>query len=81
TERCARGGYEFAEDGPVSEDCTSDESATLIDTAPMAPIPSVSPAAGRGPSSAPVEPAVQTVGLLGGVPGPRAPEPGAPEPT
>jgi hypothetical protein len=27
TERCARGGYEFAEEGPVSEDCTSDESA------------------------------------------------------
>ncbi|MGK5630092.1 right-handed parallel beta-helix repeat-containing protein [Streptomyces sp. URMC 123] len=26
-ERCARGGYEFAEDGPVSEGCTSDESA------------------------------------------------------
>ncbi|MFD9373992.1 right-handed parallel beta-helix repeat-containing protein [Streptomyces sp. NPDC059999] len=26
TERCARGGYEFAEDGPVTEDCTSDES-------------------------------------------------------
>ncbi|RLU89178.1 sporulation protein [Streptomyces griseocarneus] len=26
TERCARGGYEFAEDGTVSEDCTSDES-------------------------------------------------------
>ncbi|NXY98662.1 right-handed parallel beta-helix repeat-containing protein [Streptomyces sp. BR123] len=27
TERCARGGYEFAEDGPVAEGCTSDESA------------------------------------------------------
>ncbi|MEU8540394.1 right-handed parallel beta-helix repeat-containing protein [Streptomyces sp. NPDC048717] len=26
TERCARGGYEFPEVGPVSEDCTSDES-------------------------------------------------------
>ncbi|MFD3677538.1 right-handed parallel beta-helix repeat-containing protein [Streptomyces sp. NPDC058613] len=25
TERCARGGYEFAEDGPEAEDCTSDE--------------------------------------------------------
>ncbi|GAA1566792.1 right-handed parallel beta-helix repeat-containing protein [Streptomyces globosus] len=24
TERCARGGYEFAEDGPVAEDCTAD---------------------------------------------------------
>ncbi|MGW1071225.1 right-handed parallel beta-helix repeat-containing protein [Streptomyces sp. NPDC002537] len=27
TERCARGGYEFAEEGTVSEDCTSDESS------------------------------------------------------
>ncbi|MCB5183419.1 right-handed parallel beta-helix repeat-containing protein, partial [Streptomyces antimicrobicus] len=27
TERCARGGYEFAEEGPLAEGCTSDESA------------------------------------------------------
>ncbi|MFI5980413.1 right-handed parallel beta-helix repeat-containing protein [Streptomyces sp. NPDC051555] len=27
TERCSRGGYEFAEEGPLSEDCTSDEAA------------------------------------------------------
>ncbi|MGW5346206.1 right-handed parallel beta-helix repeat-containing protein [Streptomyces sp. NPDC004050] len=27
TEHCARGGYEFAEDGPVAEGCTSDEPA------------------------------------------------------
>ncbi|MCX5379874.1 right-handed parallel beta-helix repeat-containing protein [Streptomyces sp. NBC_00091] len=26
TERCARGGYEFAEDGPLAEECTGDES-------------------------------------------------------
>ncbi|MEU4353972.1 right-handed parallel beta-helix repeat-containing protein [Streptomyces virginiae] len=26
TERCARGGYEFAEDGPVAEECTGDGS-------------------------------------------------------
>lgn len=26
TERCARGGYEFPEDGPVAEGCTGDES-------------------------------------------------------
>ncbi|MFJ8208033.1 right-handed parallel beta-helix repeat-containing protein [Streptomyces sp. NPDC096033] len=25
TERCARGGYEFAEDGPLAEGCTGDE--------------------------------------------------------
>ncbi|MER6517764.1 right-handed parallel beta-helix repeat-containing protein [Streptomyces sp. NPDC060334] len=30
TERCARGGYEFAEDGPVTEDCTSDESGPRL---------------------------------------------------
>ncbi|MGG8410561.1 right-handed parallel beta-helix repeat-containing protein, partial [Streptomyces sp. 12297] len=26
TERCARGGYEFPEEGPVAHDCTSDDS-------------------------------------------------------
>ncbi|WP_416985318.1 right-handed parallel beta-helix repeat-containing protein [Streptomyces sp. T028] len=70
TERCARGGYEFAESGPdgapgagaVVEDCTSDESAGLRT------------AAGR-------ETAVQTtpssVGLLGPIPEQRVtvPEP------
>ncbi|MEU1693932.1 right-handed parallel beta-helix repeat-containing protein [Streptomyces hirsutus] len=61
TERCARGGYEFAESGaapgtggPVVENCTSDESGSLA--SPAAP-----------------EPAVQTTGhspgLLGTVPG------------
>ncbi|WP_405495721.1 right-handed parallel beta-helix repeat-containing protein [Streptomyces sp. NBC_00096] len=30
TERCARGGYEFAEDGPVAEECTSDESGPRL---------------------------------------------------
>ncbi|MET8111265.1 right-handed parallel beta-helix repeat-containing protein [Streptomyces prasinus] len=72
TERCARGGYEFAESGaapgtggPVVEDCTSDESG--------------------GPASPPAapEPAVQTTGhspgLLGPVPGQAAgPTPPAP---
>ncbi|MEW2414384.1 right-handed parallel beta-helix repeat-containing protein [Streptomyces sp. NPDC046866] len=28
TERCARGGYEFPEDGPLAEDCTADEPAS-----------------------------------------------------
>jgi hypothetical protein len=39
TERCARGGYEFAEEGAVVEDCTSDESAepAAVPTAPAAP--------------------------------------------
>ena len=43
TERCARGGYEFAEEGPVTEDCSSDESAAtaspLNGTPPPAPAP------------------------------------------
>ncbi|QIB47377.1 right-handed parallel beta-helix repeat-containing protein [Streptomyces aureoverticillatus] len=55
TERCARGGYEFAEDGPLVEDCTSDESAS---TKPAAP-------------EASVLTATQTAGLLGSVPGQR----------
>ncbi|MER5602216.1 right-handed parallel beta-helix repeat-containing protein [Streptomyces sp. NPDC002265] len=70
TERCARGGYEFAEagpdaasgSGPVVEDCTSDESAGV--RAPRAPEP---------------EPTVQqtaarSTGLLGAIPGQRVTE-------
>ncbi|MFE7126961.1 right-handed parallel beta-helix repeat-containing protein [Streptomyces sp. NPDC057617] len=52
TERCARGGYEFAEDGPTAEDCTSDESGVLT--------PSSEPPT--------VLTATQTTGLLGAVP-------------
>ncbi|MER6031642.1 right-handed parallel beta-helix repeat-containing protein [Streptomyces sp. NPDC001851] len=67
TERCARGGYEFADagpdagsgTGPVVEDCTSDESGGLR----------------RSPAR---ETAVQTVshsaGLLGSIPGQRSTE-------
>ncbi|MFE4664426.1 right-handed parallel beta-helix repeat-containing protein [Streptomyces sp. NPDC056716] len=68
TERCARGGYEFADagsdgaagTGPVIEDCTSDESGGIRPSAP--------------------EPAVQqttagTPGLLGAIPGQRTSEP------
>ncbi|MFI6698488.1 right-handed parallel beta-helix repeat-containing protein [Streptomyces sp. NPDC050509] len=36
TERCARGGYDFAEDGPTAEDCTSDESGVLAPPSPSA---------------------------------------------
>ncbi|MCZ9344018.1 sporulation protein, partial [Streptomyces sp. TRM76130] len=67
TERCARGGYEFADAGPdaggagpVVEECTSDESAGL-----------------RPPPQS-REPAVQAVtgsaGLLGSIPGQRSGE-------
>ncbi|MFF3326848.1 right-handed parallel beta-helix repeat-containing protein [Streptomyces sp. NPDC002889] len=64
TERCARGGYEFGEDdGPLIEDCTSDESAVRATAVPATP---------------PVLTATQSPGLLSAVPGPRAPAP-APE--
>ena len=52
TERCARGGYEFAEDGPTVEDCTSDESGMLTPT----------------PERTPVVTATQSPGLLGTIP-------------
>ncbi|WEV24200.1 right-handed parallel beta-helix repeat-containing protein [Streptomyces sp. 71268] len=68
TERCARGGYEFAEPGPTSEDCTSDESATHAPPPPT-------PGGGAGPTGALGQPAVQTVGLLGGVPSQSAAAP------
>ncbi|ARP73498.1 sporulation protein [Streptomyces sp. MUSC 125] len=76
TERCARGGYEFADPapddgsgtGPVMDDCTSDESGSL-----------------RQPTAheAAVETVRQSAGLLGSVPGQRAeqePPTGAAEP-
>ncbi|MEU5434227.1 right-handed parallel beta-helix repeat-containing protein [Streptomyces sp. NPDC020719] len=55
TERCARGGYEFGEDGPVVEDCTSDESG-VRSAGHEPPVPQT---------------ATQTMGLLSTVPGPR----------
>ncbi|MFI1102780.1 right-handed parallel beta-helix repeat-containing protein [Streptomyces melanogenes] len=58
TERCARGGYEFGEDGPVAEECTSDESG-------------VRPGAPEPPA---VQTATQTMGLLSTVPGQRPTE-------
>ncbi|MEV4945616.1 right-handed parallel beta-helix repeat-containing protein [Streptomyces sp. NPDC053755] len=60
TERCARGGYEFAEDGPVVEECTSDESG--VRTAP----------ADAGTVLTANAVATRTAGLLGTVPGPRS---------
>ncbi|MFH9086634.1 right-handed parallel beta-helix repeat-containing protein [Streptomyces sp. NPDC017673] len=67
TERCARGGYEFADagpgTGPVVEDCTSDESGGVR-------APAVREAA--------VETATQSAGLLGALPGQRAAEQASP---
>jgi hypothetical protein len=59
TERCARGGYEFAEPGPITHDCTSDRAAT--DEAPT-PVPPTA------------QTAAQSFGLLAGVPGQRPAE-------
>ncbi|MCT4353871.1 right-handed parallel beta-helix repeat-containing protein [Streptomyces sp. Je 1-79] len=56
TERCARGGYEFPEDGPVAEDCTSDESGVRSLPADTGTVLTVT----------------QSGGLLGTVPPPRA---------
>ncbi|MEV3859199.1 right-handed parallel beta-helix repeat-containing protein [Streptomyces sp. NPDC050095] len=71
TERCARGGYEFAEDGPVVEECTSDESG------------GVRPGGATAAAEPAVQTATQTVGLLGAVPDqrPAAAEESAPAPS
>ncbi|MFJ6657395.1 right-handed parallel beta-helix repeat-containing protein [Streptomyces sp. NPDC091377] len=68
TERCARGGYEFADGGPdatgggpVVEDCTSDESGGIRPSVTPAPEPAVQTAGG-------------TPGLLGAIPGQRTAE-------
>ncbi|MCA1223209.1 right-handed parallel beta-helix repeat-containing protein [Streptomyces sp. 8L] len=67
TERCARGGYEFTDEGPVVEDCTSDESGIVAagpqargvltatqSPALLAPVPAPAPAAVAAPDAAPV---------------------------
>ncbi|MEU4213171.1 right-handed parallel beta-helix repeat-containing protein [Streptomyces sp. NPDC026206] len=59
TERCARGGYEFAEEGPVSHGCTSDEGGA--------------PGAVHASRVAVVETAVRPAPPANGVPGPRPP--------
>ncbi|MFG2501012.1 right-handed parallel beta-helix repeat-containing protein [Streptomyces sp. NPDC048441] len=61
TERCARGGFEFAEDGPLVEDCTSDETGGARTTATTAQ--------DHAPQTA-----TQSMGLLGAIPGQRTTE-------
>ncbi|MFC5801833.1 right-handed parallel beta-helix repeat-containing protein [Streptomyces formicae] len=63
TERCARGGYEFPAQGPVVEDCTSDESG--VRSAPQQ-TPAVVTAS---------QPDRYSTGLLGMIPGQRTAEP------
>ncbi|MGV9880161.1 right-handed parallel beta-helix repeat-containing protein [Streptomyces sp. NPDC003006] len=55
TERCARGGFEFSEEGPLVEECASDESG-----GPRTPVAAPEPPAAQT--------ATQNVGLLGSVP-------------
>ncbi|WP_328472311.1 right-handed parallel beta-helix repeat-containing protein [Streptomyces sp. NBC_00448] len=82
TERCARGGYEFSEPGPVTEDCTSDRAATddMPEPVPTATGGVLGTAAPAGTSAAPGTPArqqspgTQSYGLLGGVPAQRPAE-------
>ncbi|MEV4443501.1 AAA family ATPase, partial [Streptomyces sp. NPDC049577] len=61
TERCARGGYEFAEEGPVTEGCTTDEG---VAEAVVPPVPE--------PVATAVEAARRPSAPAAGVPGPRA---------
>ncbi|MGW0532435.1 right-handed parallel beta-helix repeat-containing protein [Streptomyces sp. NPDC003032] len=68
TERCARGGFEFSEEGPLVEECASDESG-----GPRTPVAAPEPPA--------VRTATQSVGLLGSVPVQQAPRPPGPEKT
>ncbi|MER5728778.1 right-handed parallel beta-helix repeat-containing protein [Streptomyces sp. NPDC002138] len=60
TERCARGGYEFAEDGPLSEDCTSDEAGVRAGVLGTASSAGAGATPGAGAGSGP--------GARGGVP-------------
>jgi hypothetical protein len=85
TERCNRGGYEFAEPGPVVEDCTSDDSAEHRPEMVSGPAPGEAignGAIGAGIDGLPPSPAperataVQSFGLLGGVPQGRPAEAG-----
>jgi hypothetical protein len=47
TERCARGGYEFPQDGPVVEGCSSDESAAAPSPTAAPPVPAEGGAVAR----------------------------------
>ncbi|MDX3236845.1 right-handed parallel beta-helix repeat-containing protein [Streptomyces sp. ME03-5709C] len=59
TERCARGGYEFAEPGPSTEDCTGDRSGERR---------TVPESSGALPPAGERLPAAASFGLLGGLP-------------
>ncbi|MER7620969.1 right-handed parallel beta-helix repeat-containing protein [Streptomyces sp. NPDC126503] len=74
TERCARGGYEFPEEGVVAEECTGDESAVRSSAPDGGPVGTGRATATGGAvlTGAPAQ-----AGLLGTVPGPRTTAPAA----
>ncbi len=82
TERCARGGYEFAEEGPVVEDCTSDQSAVSassgVSARPAAQTPAAPAATGllTAPAAAPKQPEPRNAAKPAA---PAAAEPAAPD--
>ncbi|GAA0267660.1 right-handed parallel beta-helix repeat-containing protein [Streptomyces polychromogenes] len=75
TERCARGGYEFAEDGPLAEGCTGDgpEARLTAEAGPGSAVP-----AGARPGVRTVTAVQAVVERPAAVPGP-VPEPRARE--
>ncbi|GAB2614771.1 right-handed parallel beta-helix repeat-containing protein [Streptomyces capparidis] len=74
TERCARGGYEFSEEGPVTEGCTSDESVERRPAADQSR-PGATTAERTEQRTAP------SFGVLGGVPPARPAAEPAPAPS
>ncbi|MFF4580290.1 right-handed parallel beta-helix repeat-containing protein [Streptomyces sp. NPDC001389] len=76
TERCARGGYEFAEDGPLSEGCTGDGPAARLTAGAAAG----APAGGARPAARAAAAARYLAGQPAEAPGPAPlPEPRARE--
>jgi dephospho-CoA kinase len=75
TERCVRGGYEFADEGPVVEECSSDE------TVPLAAPEPAKAAAGQTPgplTAVPEQPAAAPVPAARQQPVTPEPEPARP---
>ncbi|GAA3398498.1 right-handed parallel beta-helix repeat-containing protein [Streptomyces roseoviridis] len=72
TERCARGGYEFPEEGPVAEDCTSDESQVRVPGPQSSVLTATQPGGLLGAVPVPRSPAV-TPAAAAPVPVPEPP--------
>ncbi|MER7515476.1 right-handed parallel beta-helix repeat-containing protein [Streptomyces sp. NPDC126499] len=71
TERCARGGYEFPEEGPVAEDCTSDESQVRAGAPESSMLTATRPGGLLGTLPVPRSPAVTPAAVP--VPAPEPP--------